>query len=292
MSESFNYIIPIYNKEDILPMTLEGVDRCASKAARIYVIIDGCTDGSERVVDEFHARTRRDVVKIHMPNVHMLRSVNAALGRVTGGFTVVMQDDIVLGDLQLEEKVRGLYRRMGERLGVVSLRLGANVASTPWLDRLRMKSLRPMIREIDFLRCADDLQPYAVGCYDDFYPRMSAINGPNIIPWAVCERVGLFDEALAPYGYDDPEYCLRAMRLGFVNGVFPLKYRSDDGWSGSSRSKKFVAEARRIHCRNRKYIWAKHGRYLKWLWQTGRVVRNSKAVATLAGVPDWTWPSQ
>ena len=292
MDEPFNYIIPIFNKEDVLPLTLESVDRCASKDARIYAIIDGCTDGSERVVDEFRARTRRDVVKIHLPNVHMLRSVNAALSRVSSGFTIVTQDDILLGDLQLEEKVRALYRRMGDRLGVVSLRLGANVAPTPWKERLRMRSLRPMIRETDFLRCADDPQSYAVGRYEAFYPRMSAINGPNVIPWKVRESVGLLDESLAPYGYDDPEYCLRAMQLGFVNGVFPLHYRSELAWGGTRRSKKFATEARRIHCRNRKYIWSKHNRYLKWLWQAGWVVRDLNPVETLADIPDWSWSAK
>ena len=218
MDAPFNYIVPIYNKEDVLPLTLAGIERCASKDARIFTVIDGCTDGSERVVDEFHARTGRDVVKIHMPNVHMLRSVNAALRLVTGGFTVVMQDDIILGDPQMESKVRGLYARIGDRLGVISFRLGANVGATPWLDRLRMRELWPMICETDFLRSADDHQSDLCVESEKFYPRMSAINGPNVIPWSVRQQVGLLDEALAPYGFDDPDYGLRAMRCGYING--------------------------------------------------------------------------
>jgi len=39
-----------------------------------------------------------------MPNVHMLLSVNAGLKTVKGGFSVIMQDDIVLKDTDTEKK--------------------------------------------------------------------------------------------------------------------------------------------------------------------------------------------
>ena len=286
MADFFNYIIPIFNKEDILPMTLDGIDRCSSSNAKIFTVIDGCTDSSERVVDDFTKRTGRDVIKIHMPDVHMLRSVNAALKKVEQGFSVIMQDDIILNDEKFEEKISGLYERMGERLGIVSLRLAANVELTPILNRLSMRSLSPMIRETNFIMNANDNQAFSIVDFENFYPRMGAINGPNIIPWAVREKVGIFDEALAPYGFDDPEYCLRAMKLGFVNGLFPLKFRSDVSWGGTRRARKFLDEVRRIHCKNRKYVWQKHGEYINWLWINGHVNRTVQSVNTLSRIPD------
>jgi len=290
MTDFFNYIIPIFNKEDVLPITLEGVDRCASQNSKIYTIIDGCTDRSESVVDDFIQRTGRDVVKIHMPDVHMLRSVNAALKQVEHGFSVVMQDDIIIEDDKFEEKISNLYKKMGDRLGVVSLRLAANVALTPLSRRFGMRSISPMIEEVDFIMSSDDTQRYSVGKYGFFYPRMVAINGPNVIPWPVRQKIGVFDEALAPYGYDDPEYCLRAMKAGFINGLFPLKYRSDIEWGGTRRSKSFLAEVRRIHCRNRKFVWGKHGDYMNWLRKTEKVFFDNVPVDTLAAIPDCQRP--
>lgn len=285
MADLFNYIIPIFNKEDILPMTLEGIDRCASRNARIFTVIDGCTDRSEQVVDDFSKKTGRFVIKIHMPDVHMLRSVNSALKEVEQGFSVVMQDDIILEDERFEEKISALYQRMSDRLGVVSLRSAANIALTPLLRRIRMRSISPMIEEIDFIMKAGEPHDYLIGSYDCFYLRMGAINGPNIIPWAVRQEIGLFDEALAPYGYDDPEYCLRAMKAGFVNGLFPLKFRSDVEWGGTRRSKKYIAEVRRIHTRNRKYVWDRHGDYISWLWKTKTVFQSTTPIASLDDVP-------
>jgi glycosyltransferase involved in cell wall biosynthesis len=286
MADFFNYIIPIFNKEDILPMTLEGIDRCASRNARIFTVIDGCTDRSEQIVDEFTNRTGRDVVKIHMPDVHMLRSVNAALKRVEQGFSVVMQDDIILEDEKSEEKISALYKQMGNRLGIVSLRLAANIALTPLLDRLRLRTISPMIEEMDYVIKSNEHQAFEIGKYGCFYPRMDAINGPNIIPWVVREKIGILDEALAPYGYDDPEYCLRAMKAGFINGLFPLKFRSDVEWGGTRRSKKYMAEVLRIHMRNRKYVWAMHGEYISWLWNTKKVNRCTTSFDSLETIPD------
>jgi glycosyltransferase involved in cell wall biosynthesis len=287
MSDFFNYIIPIFNKEDILPMTLEGIDRCASHTAKIFAVIDGCTDRSEQVVDEFAKRTGRDVVKIHMPDVHMLRSVNAALKQVVQGFSVIMQDDIILDDEKFEEKISELYKRMGDRLGIVSLRLAANVDLTPFPSRIFMRSLSPMIRETCFIMSADDNQAFSTGEYNKFYLRMSAINGPNVIPWKVRKEIGILDEALAPYGFDDPEYCLRAMKAGYVNGLFPVKFRSDVAWGGTRRSKKFMAEVRRIHIRNRKYIWKKHGDYIEWLWKQDNINCDCHPIDTLDKIPDY-----
>lgn len=286
MPDFFNYIIPIFNKEDILPLTLKGIDRCAARNSRIYTIIDGCTDRSEQVVDDFIKRTGRDVVKIHMPDVHMLLSVNAALKRVEGGYSVVMQDDIILEDEQFEVKVSSLYQKMGERLGVISLRLAANVELTPLLSRFPMRSLLPMIRDEEFIMGPDDNQSYSIGEYGCFYPRMDAVNGPNVIPWTVRNKIGVLDEVLAPYGYDDADYCLRAMKAGFINGLFPLKYKSDLAWGGTRKSKRFSEEVRRIHCRNRKYVWNKHGDYISWLWETDRVYRKIVPIDTLGDIPD------
>jgi glycosyltransferase involved in cell wall biosynthesis len=286
MPDFFNYIIPIFNKEDILPLTLEGIERCASSNSRIYTIIDGCTDRSEQVVDDFAKRTGRDVVKIHMPDVHMLRSVNAALKQVENGFSVIMQDDIILQDEKFEEKISALYKKMGDRLGIISLRLAANIELTPFLRRFSMHSLSPMIRDAEFIMSADDSQPYSIGEHGCFYPRMDAVNGPNVIPWSVRNKIGVLDEAMAPYGYDDADYCLRAMKAGFINGLFPVKFQSDLAWGGTRRSKKFLEEVRRIHCRNRKYVWEKHGDYISWLWKTKRVYRKLVPIDTLRDIPD------
>ena len=263
MINIFNYIVPIYNKEDILPQTLAGIEKCASSKSKIILVVDGCTDRSEAIVDEFIKNTSHKTEKIIMPNVHMLLSVNAGLKKIEEGFSVIMQDDIILEDPEMENKITNLYDRMNSKLGVISLRYGSNIGITPLYSRLKRATIRGMIEEINFIKSPDDYASYATGEYEKFYPRMSAINGPNIIPWELLSNVGLLDSKLAPYGYDDPEYCLRSLKLGLINGLFPLKYKSEIAWGGTRRSKSFHKEAAKIHTRNRIYIYKKHENFIK-----------------------------
>ena len=80
---------------------------------------------------------------------------------------------------------------------------------------------------------------------------MCAINGPNIIPWEVLSSISFLDERIAPYGYDDPDYSLRSLKAGFINGLFPIKYTSKPEWSGSVRSKEFKMKASSIIIKSR-----------------------------------------
>jgi glycosyltransferase involved in cell wall biosynthesis len=257
MKNNFNYIIPIFNKEDILLQTLEGVENCSGAESKIIMIVDGCTDNSETIVDEFMKNSSRKTEKILMPNVHMLLSVNAGLKTVQSGFSIVMQDDIILQDVDMETKIVDLYSEI-ENLGMISFRYGSDIRACSRLTRLKRLYFKPMIEEFSYIKGPDDIAPFEQANYGVFYPKMNAINGPNCIPYSLLAQLKGFDENLAPYGYDDPEFCIRAMKLGYINGLFPIKYKSEIEWGGTRRSKSFMKEANRIHIRNRRYIYSKH----------------------------------
>jgi len=254
----FNYIIPIFNKEDVLPLTLEGVENCASSDSVIIMIVDGCTDNSESIVDNFIKNSSHKCIKLLMPNVHMLRSVNAGMSEVQDGHIVIMQDDIVLECEDLERQVEQIYEEHNNKIGVLSLRYGSDISYTSLAESIKERSLHRMIKETNFIKGPDDNANFPTGEYGKFYKKMNAINGPNIISNYLFRNIGLLDANLAPFGYDDPEYCLRSIKAGFYNGLFPLKYRSDPDWGGTRRSKSFEKIRSAIHKRNRIYIYNKH----------------------------------
>jgi glycosyltransferase involved in cell wall biosynthesis len=263
MIKTFNYIVPIFNKEDVLPDTLNGIEKVAQNGSHIFLIVDGCTDRSEQIVDEYIKNSTHKAFKILMPNVHMLLSVNEGLRNVKNGFSIIMQDDIILEDVDTEIKLIDQYNKMKNQLGVISFRYGSNIRLSSFKEKIINQTFKSMIEECDFIKGPDDYANYMSGEYGIFYERMSAINGPNCIPWELLTKIGLFDENLAPYGFDDPEYCLRSLKAGFINGLFPIKYRSDEEWGGTRRSKTFLNEVARIHRRNKLYIANMHGDFIK-----------------------------
>ena len=272
----FNYIITIHNKESILEKTLLGVDACCSKDSVIYPVLDGCTDKSEEIVNNFVKKTKRTVIIIKTPDVHEIKSINAALRQIKEGFTICLQDDVILQEPDLEEKIKKLYQEEGPQLGVVSFCRAANLRQTPLLKQIRQSGFKPLVEECDLIKVKND------PCYggqivedDKLVYRMVAIKSPVCIPEIVLKRVGILDKNMAPYSFDDHEYCIRAMKAGFRNGLFPLRFTSKLEWGGTRNDKNFLKLAGYIHLRNRRYIWKKHGQFIKKYWNNKHFKRST-----------------
>lgn len=241
-----------------------GVASCCSSESTIYTVLDGCTDNSEGIVDEFINNHSIKVVKLKTPDVHEIKSINEALKHINEGYTICLQDDVILQEPDLEEKIISLYEQEGPNLGVVSFCRAANLKATPLLKQFRQSFLIPLVMQSDSVRAPQDPAPGGdkVNYYKLVY-RMVAIKSPVCIPERVFKSIGLLDEQLSPYSYDDHEYCVRSLKAGFRNALYPLKFLSNLEWGGTRIDEKFSEDCQPIHIRNRRYIWQKHGAFIR-----------------------------
>ncbi|HCT84080.1 MAG TPA: hypothetical protein DF296_02655 [Candidatus Margulisbacteria bacterium] len=268
MSVKFNYIITIHNKENILERTLAGVEDCAGDNSVIYPVLDGCTDRSAEIVEQFTKRTKNKVIITETADLHEIRSINAALRKITDGYTICLQDDVILKEPNLESKVINLYNKLGSDLGVISFCRAADIRKTPILRQIRRSGLVPLIEECNLVQVINDSCLGGIKIpYEQFEYKMVAIKSPVCIPETLLKRIGLLDENLAPYGYDDHEYCMRALQFGFKNGLYPLHFDSELEWGGTRNDKDFSQKTKKIHLRNHRYIWKKHGRFISNFWR-------------------------
>jgi hypothetical protein len=226
----FNYIVTCHNSEALIDRVLVGVQRCINggavgTGATCVVVLDGCTDRTEELVSAYPW-----VQIVETPDVHELLSINAGLRAAPqdgDGYNIILQDDVILEEPRLEELVEKLYATI-PRLGYVSFRLAHNLGpddpSNPYLI---------LCDEIESLYGAgaagDTLVPYR------FAERACVIKSPVCLPCKLVRELGMFDEALAPYGYDDLDYSIRAHQAGYVQGVFSIPFQSDVRWGGSRR---------------------------------------------------------
>ncbi|MEX1183848.1 MAG: glycosyltransferase [Gemmatimonadota bacterium] len=270
----FNYIVTIHNGEDKLAQVLQGLRRVVRSSSAIYTVLDGCTDGSEAVVDEHVAVLNAPVVKLYAPNVHELRSINIGLRAANQdgtAYNIILQDDVVLQDPQFEEHVESLYRQI-PNLGYVSFRLGAHLAP----DVLTGSSATPYTSYIESryghgLASAEPLDP------GWFAFRTVPIKSPVCLPSYLLRTIGGYDERLAPYGHDDPELAIRAIQSGFVNGVFALPFESPLDW-GATR-KKPDPNMENIVSRNMNYIRDWHRA------EIAELVRSTPAITKMQVIP-------
>lgn len=232
MKPIFNYIITIHNKENLIEEVINAVVKCANENSFIYPVLDGCTDKSEEIVDRLILKyANTSITKIKLNDVHEILSINEALklsDQSVEGYNIILQDDVVLRDTSLEKKIYELYNKIGNELGYVSFRLGANLKK----DILNNKESSLFVDFIESayghgISNADVLLP------GEFVFRDIAIKSPVCIPTKIIREFGFLDDKLAPCFHDDTEYSIRLLKNGKKNGVFSLNYESDLDWGGT-----------------------------------------------------------
>lgn len=248
----FNYIVTIHDKEDLIERVIMGILMCAGENSHLYLVLDGCTDGTERVVDRLMDEfTGLPITKLSAPDVHEILSLNIALRQVPqdgDGYNILVQDDIILADRNFEKQVCAVNDQFGDRIGVLSFRHGINVSCDSSLNEVRDEDV--IETSYGHGMCARPLLPgFAV-------ERMVCMRSPQCISFATIRRVGLLDEKYAPYTYDDHDYGLRCLKAGLVNVVYSVKVRSRVEWGGMRRKPQPGVGA--IMKRNRRYVYEDH----------------------------------
>ncbi len=232
MARQFNYIITIHNKEKLIERVLMAILMCARDNSHVYPVLDGCTDGTEKIIDEIiGAYSDVPITKVFAPNVHELLSINAGLRKADqsgDGFNIVLQDDVLLADFLLEKKIAALYDWAGPQLGYVSLRFGANFSQ----DAATSDSHIPLFQfaENAYAYYNPDSQMLMPG---QFTYRQVPIKSPVCFPFKLVREIGVLEEKLAPFAHDDFEYAIRCLKAGYRNGVFAVRFRSDLDWGGT-----------------------------------------------------------
>lgn len=272
MALEFNYVVTIHNQEKLLPAVLAGVLNCAGREARLILVLDGCSDSSEKIAEEFAATCGRDCRILRAPDVHEIKSINLALAQAKPGYCVILQDDVVLQEPGLEALVDALCERHHRALGYISFRLAADVRPGGFAEWLRVVVATrsghgfPMVQDFNHAGGISEVLPCARVDYATFAQRMVGIKSPVCLTPELRRVEPYLDERLAPYCYDDVDLSLRALKRGLRNGVFPIHFQSKLDWGGTRRDSSFAGRRGQfIRARNRRIIWQKHGAFIRGL---------------------------
>ena len=244
MNPIFNYIITIHNKEDLIESVLNGVIKCCHTNSFIYPVLDGCTDRTEEIIDEMILKNDTvPIRKIFTPDVHETRSINAGLlnsDQKHYGFNIILQDDVIIDDYDIEEKVKYIYDWSKKALGIISLRMGANFKKD-WLsggESIPFNNLCENIYGHGTLGAKIILE-------GQFTYRPFPFKSPVCIPCEIVNQFGILEERLSPHTYDDLEYGIRLIKAGYRNGVFALRFHSKKEWGGTRRKQQNVSEVQK-----------------------------------------------
>jgi hypothetical protein len=252
---NFNYIITIHNKEDLISQVLESIIRCCGENSHIYPVLDGCTDNSEKIIDNIKVLNKEiPITKVYTKDVNELLSINAGLKAALhegNGYNIVLQDGVILKDYDIEKKIAKLYETEGGKLGYVSLRMGANLES----GSFESKTTVPFTGQVENVCGYCDFRAKELPVGSAAY-RSIPIKSPVCIPFKLINEVGIYDAELSPYGHDDVDYAIRVIDAGYFNMVYAIEFQSNLDWGGTRQEDAFVDNA--IIKRNIDYIRWKH----------------------------------
>jgi glycosyltransferase involved in cell wall biosynthesis len=252
----FNYIVTIHNKEDLIERVITGILFCAGENSHVYLVLDGCTDGTEQIVDRLMDDfAGLPITKLKAPDVHEILSLNIALRQTPRdgtGYNILVQDDVILADWNFEEKVVAVHEHFGGKVGVLSFRHGINLAIDASAGSIAEHDL--IESSYGYGACAEPLPPgYAV-------ERMVCLRSPQCISFATIREIGLLNEKYAPYTFDDHDYGLRCLKAGLTNVVYAMKVRSRVEWGGMRRKPQPGVVA--IMNRNKGYVYQDYKDYI------------------------------
>ncbi len=264
----FTYIVTCHNSEELIEKVLIGVILSARRNHRIVCVIDGCTDRTVEKVDHvIEMFPNADISMVATPDVHELLSINEGLrfiGAEHGdGYNIILQDDVILQSPDLEAQVEKLYATI-PNLGYVSFRLGFN------LDAEQLVSSSGFFNQHDEIESVYGAGVTLDGLLPGYFAwRTCPVKSPVCLPCKLVREIGMFNEELAPYAYDDLDLAIRATMAGYHNAVYSIPFESDVRWGGSR--KPGHPDIMPVAKRNAAYIAAKYDKELRHIVKRGQL---------------------
>ena len=106
-SRLISVIIPVYNVEGFLPLTLESVLHSTCTDYELILVDDGSTDGSGAICDRY-AQENKNIQVIHKPNGGVSSARNSGLDVARGKYVCFIDGDDMIHPQMFAEQVRAI----------------------------------------------------------------------------------------------------------------------------------------------------------------------------------------
>lgn len=217
-------ILPVYNQQDIISQVLDSiVKNCSSLVNEIVVIIDGCTDESEQVIESYISTVSKpiDFNILHTDNIFEVKADNVGLKASTQPYCMLIQDDCMPDELGYDVRllkpilVWNDVFAVGGRMG-----LDAYLKDDGHLGYSSGVSWTNLPRNI-------------------FAVRDVVNRGPIMLRRSMVESLGWLDENYAPLALDECDISMRAwIQHRWITGCYNIKQIEHNEWGTTRKNLK------------------------------------------------------
>ena len=250
-------ILTVHNKDWLLEKVLEGIYYNTRTPYELIIVLDGCTDNSERVVWDTLLSTPVEWKLLHAPDVFETKANNIGIKAAKGDKIIIIQDDMIVTEKDWNIRMEKPFKAFDDVFAVT-----ANTAHN-WVFNSNSKHLG-MKNDLDNCWCdildhVDHANKQQIIPKDIFAVRCSVNRGPLMIDHEDLKKLNYFDEAFAPQDMDDHDLCYRAYKeLGKVVGAYLIDYQSDNSWGGTRVSGQPAPWLFKAQHKNTKLFYERH----------------------------------
>ena len=255
--------LTVHNKESILHEVLRSIMHNTIGTYELIIMLDGCTDSSEKIAKGFQEYYSDKKIKIlYADNVFETKANNIAAKASEGDYIIIIQDDMILKERAWNERLLKPFTKYSDVFAVTG-----NTAHNWELNPIS-KDLENDI--VDNTRWCDILNHVHHANKntmprDIFAVRDSLNRGPLAINRMDLQTLGYFDEVYVPLEMDDHDLCFRMhKKLGKCVGSYWIDYISEPKHGGTrdefGNTKSWVFEA---HHKNTRLFYERYKEDIK-----------------------------
>jgi len=247
--------LTIHNKGFLVKEVLERIKQYTTNAYELVIVLDGCSDDSESIVQDFVKSNTQIKTKIlQAPNVFETKANNLAAKSSDGDYIIIIQDDMLVNELGWNKRLTHPIREIQDTFAVTA-RTAHNWEYNPNSNNLHDEYIPGQWS--DLLVHTDHAHRQNTS-RDVFAIRECVNRGPLALDHKVMEALNYFDEIFEPQDMDDHDLCYRAKALGKICGCYWIDYISEDLWGGTRLNGQTAEWMLRSNQKNTRLVYERH----------------------------------
>lgn len=265
--------LTIHNKDFLIENVLNSIKNLTHNEYEIIVVLDGCTDNSETIVNNFFEKNKTIAHKIlYAPNVFETKSNNLAAKNSSGEYIIIVQDDMIVNEKNWDQRL--LKPFIFDDIFAVTARTAHN-----WVINKNSIHINDKFDRDD---CWSDVINHIEHANinnlgrDNFGIRSCVNRGPLAIKKNIFNAMGGFDEEFCPQDSDDHDLCYRTYKkMGMLCGCYPINYISQDEWGGTRSGGQTKPWMLKANQKNSKILFNRHK---EMMLDSTRIIENRKLI--------------
>lgn len=229
--------VTVFNKDFLINQVLSSIKNNTKGSYEIVVVLDGCTDNSEKNVLNFFKENQNISHKIlYANNVFETKANNIAAKNSSGKYIIIVQDDMVINEPDWNTRLSKPIKNFND-VYAVTARTAYNYILNSNSSHLKLSKEECLSIDncwSDITTSVDHAQRENGLDRNTFAIRNSVNRGPLLIRHDILQSVGYLNENFSPQDQDDADLNYRVFKkFGLLCGCYWIDYTSDLGWGGT-----------------------------------------------------------